>query len=716
MISLEKLEIEAFRGFAARLEINLASDAILVTGPDGLGKTSLTDAITWALTGTLPQMPERKARRDEEFVVNRYRPGAEAEVALSVRHAGVVTRVRRVGSSKTGSTLSLERDGRVYSGEHADHELWGIFGVTSQRELDLAATGWGILRQDAMRAVLTAPAEEFQARLRDILGLGVLAEFEAAARAESKRAADEEAAARSEVDELQRALSQAEAQIHSVSRSVADAEPVTLAHERLETWARTAAGRVEFAVPPAAQVEAARQLATQAGDAERRLRELRVRQSELNALRQDDATSELAAAREALRQAERELDEGRSEVQRAEALQAEVAARSAELTQLAASALPLLTETCPVCENPIRPEAVAARLQRIVAGEESGPELSLAGEAAAASRSRLARIEAAFGASHHAVALLEQRTAQAREAATELAEVESKILALANAPDLRLPLLGRGSDRSDFDFATTVEALVELQRAVTSVLRAASAVQVSSRLPRLEQELANVRERQRLATDKLEALARHASTAQQLSVAATSAALDVTEEALTTIGPYFGEVFRRLAAHPTFSELGLEHDVYYGKARTWARLRDPVSDVNVNPQLILSEGQLNVVALSYFVAFALTAGDKALPFLVLDDPLQSLDDMNVLGFGDLCRHLRDGRQLVITTHDPRFGRLLERKLRPRRPDQTLTRIHFKSWDRDGPEFSVDTFGPQVPPTLLHRDNGANGSAAEVPDA
>jgi hypothetical protein len=38
---------------------------------------------------------------------------------------------------------------------------------------------------------------------------------------------------------------------------------------------------------------------------------------------------------------------------------------------------------------------------------------------------------------------------------------------------------------------------------------------------------------------------------------------------------------------------------------------------------------------------------KVLPFLLLDDPLQSMDDVNVLGFSDLCRHVRRRRQLVV---------------------------------------------------------------------
>lgn len=215
MTFLEALEIEAFRGFASRQTIRLDSDAVVVTGSNGLGKTSLTDAVTWVLTGTLPQMPSRRGRRDEEYVVNRYREGEVAEVTLRVEKDGQRWGLRRRGSSKHGSQLSVERREARYVGDAAGEALCDLFGVREQREIDLAVQGWGILRQDEMRAVLSAPADEFQARLRDILGLGVLAGFEKAAKEACKEAMDAAAGARREADQLQVAVSRAEADLNA---------------------------------------------------------------------------------------------------------------------------------------------------------------------------------------------------------------------------------------------------------------------------------------------------------------------------------------------------------------------------------------------------------------------------------------------------------------------------------------------------------------------
>ncbi len=70
--------------------------------------------------------------------------------------------------------------------------------------------------------------------------------------------------------------------------------------------------------------------------------------------------------------------------------------------------------------------------------------------------------------------------------------------------------------------------------------------------------------------------------------------------------------------------------------------------------------------------------------MLLDDPVQSMDDVNVLGFADLSRHLRKTRQLIISTHERRLAGLLERKLAPRSANDTTTVLEFVGWDRSGP--------------------------------
>jgi ABC-type lipoprotein export system ATPase subunit len=70
--------------------------------------------------------------------------------------------------------------------------------------------------------------------------------------------------------------------------------------------------------------------------------------------------------------------------------------------------------------------------------------------------------------------------------------------------------------------------------------------------------------------------------------------------------------------------------------------------------------------------------------LILDDPLQSLDEINLLGMVDLFRRAKAQRQLIIATHDHRFAALLRRKLRPVSMEQTLALVRLEDWQAAGP--------------------------------
>ena len=143
-------------------------------------------------------------------------------------------------------------------------------------------------------------------------------------------------------------------------------------------------------------------------------------------------------------------------------------------------------------------------------------------------------------------------------------------------------------------------------------------------------------ERVSAEVQQLQDRARRAAT---LDGAARQAAERIIERALKRLQPSFSEVYDRLSPHPTFTELRATQDIYYNKNQVVPEVWDPERAVGGNPAQVLSEGQLNVVALSYFLGLALNAGSGALPFLALDDPLQAMDVLSVLGFADLSRQI-----------------------------------------------------------------------------
>jgi hypothetical protein len=192
-----------------------------------------------------------------------------------------------------------------------------------------------------------------------------------------------------------------------------------------------------------------------------------------------------------------------------------------------------------------------------------------------------------------------------------------------------------------------------------------------------------------------------ADRAKTLATGATRAIAGVTKTRFESLQPLVDDIFARLAPHPAFTTLGFEMGVAYRSGIADPFVKDPESGVSADPLLVFSSSQANVAALTYFLALSWASTMKALPFLLLDDPLQSMDDVNALGFSDLCRHIRRRRQLVVSTHENRLASLLERKLTPRTPEARTRVLRFTGWDRSGPTIEQEDVEPEAAGYLLN---------------
>lgn len=59
---LERITVQAFRGYPSRAEVVLSGDVVLLAGENGTGKTSLTEAFEWALFGSIVRKERSKTR------------------------------------------------------------------------------------------------------------------------------------------------------------------------------------------------------------------------------------------------------------------------------------------------------------------------------------------------------------------------------------------------------------------------------------------------------------------------------------------------------------------------------------------------------------------------------------------------------------------------------------------------------------------------------
>ncbi|MCG7583943.1 AAA family ATPase [Mycolicibacterium sp. OfavD-34-C] len=116
-----------------------------------------------------------------------------------------------------------------------------------------------------------------------------------------------------------------------------------------------------------------------------------------------------------------------------------------------------------------------------------------------------------------------------------------------------------------------------------------------------------------------------------------------------------------------------------------------------SPGAMLSAGNLNTAALTLFLALHLAAGER-LPLLILDDPVQSMDDVHISQFAALLRTLskQHRRQVVIAIHEralfdyltlelsPAFegDRLITVELKKQSDGSTLAEPKYREWAAD----------------------------------
>lgn len=104
-------------------------------------------------------------------------------------------------------------------------------------------------------------------------------------------------------------------------------------------------------------------------------------------------------------------------------------------------------------------------------------------------------------------------------------------------------------------------------------------------------------------------------------------------------------------------------------------------DAGGTPGAMLSAGNLNTAALTLFLALHLSVPRK-LPWLILDDPVQSMDDVHISNFAALLRTLskEHNRQIMIAVHDRQLFEYLRLELSPASSEDSLLTLEMSRSD------------------------------------
>jgi exonuclease SbcC len=111
------------------------------------------------------------------------------------------------------------------------------------------------------------------------------------------------------------------------------------------------------------------------------------------------------------------------------------------------------------------------------------------------------------------------------------------------------------------------------------------------------------------------------------------------------------------------------------------------------PGAMLSAGNLNTAALTLFLSLHLSVKPE-LPWLLLDDPVQSMDELHVAQFAALLRTLakRERRQLIIAIHERQLFEYLSLELSPAFVGDKLITIEVSKSPEGSTRYSTNVVG------------------------
>jgi DNA repair exonuclease SbcCD ATPase subunit len=211
------------------------------------------------------------------------------------------------------------------------------------------------------------------------------------------------------------------------------------------------------------------------------------------------------------------------------------------------------------------------------------------------------------------------------------------------------------------DISATRVLLLREQERNSSLERALFIRQSSSsqdRVATMESRVAQLRQSVEVETARLAALERAQDAARQVDTAAKSVANEVLTEQFDIVLPLLKELYRRLRPHTDWREIEID---FGGTVR--ASLNFTVGEGR-NPQFLFSSGQRRAAGIAFLLAVHLSRPWCKLRSLLLDDPVQHIDDYRALNLVEVLSAIRrTGRQVVIAVEDSALADLLCRRLR-----------------------------------------------------
>ena len=634
---LKELELTGFRGFRDQARIPFASGFTIITGRNGAGKSSICDAIEYVICGQLSRFAASDVEGGER--ISDYfwwRDGQEP------RERKVLAKFELDGGSlgewsatPEGVKRSFSEDLLFDKSSHPPEPLVRLCQTTLIRDESIVRLSTDIPEADRFELFYKA------------IGLSDLSEIERRAnrlheqlRERAKQLENEYRVRRERVSLVISDLSETR-----ILASKSTGSDVTDIQRRL---AALAGASVDL---PLSQLAMAAQRAVTADRVRlQTLERLDAELSQSNAWRAELAAVEKAAEEvgEKIETAQAELREAaRLRDQAIELLQAARLQNSglASLAQLREHGLRLGLDQghCPLCGSKISEEEFQNHLAEIQLNIERHNE----------SLSRLSSDEASRTLTYAAkLDEVENLSRQHRQALAELKTRRRNLESLeesATSLDVRLD-----ADIIREALETRQSKIRELEVALAEF----EAMTAFGRVGDLDKQRVLAEQDVETLAKQIERLSAAAQNAKTAEDTARRISWEAVDDSMAALSPLLSELYFRLKPHMDYAE------VRYRMRGDVKRFLSFAVGSDINPRFTFSSGQRRALGLAFLLAVHLSRPWCKLRTLVLDDPVQHIDDYRALRFAEVLSSIRQmGEQVICTVEDPELADFLCRRLR-----------------------------------------------------
>lgn len=635
------VEVAGFRGFKDVTRFDFPPGFVVLTGRNGAGKSTVLDAIDYAFTGTINKYAVKGAKGggldSHIWWVGDGAPAAQyVEVGLVTQDGQTLKVVR---SRDRGLQTPIHDVANYLCAPGMAERDWQHTFVQTTLIRDETLSGLSLdlpeqARFEAVRAAIGGLAgPDYSGRTTELNKAAL-----AAKRAQDAKLADAQA-------ELGRALS-ALTEARSITERQADVSEAEQIIQRIAS---------DVAAPGRKRSEALRRRVAERKQSTSVLMDAFI-QTEKSVAAERLFTSDegvadslaLAARTEALEQELSGAFAALKSAQQAAAAEREADAFAAHMIALLqhGEAIGLVDGHCPLCD------AVRSDPEFANGIEVARARMQAGGEAAARAADTLTKAEAA-------VRLAEQELAAAKRALEELDDRRARSAqALASA---RAVFERHGISVGSMAPEQLRSLLLKRQEETAQLEHALFVLEASGahdRVTALEARVGQLRDNVEEESLRATTAERAVEAAKQIDNAAKGVANQILTEQFDTVMPLLKELYQRLRPHTDWREIEID---FGGEVR--ASLNFTVGNGR-NPQFLFSSGQRRAAGLAFMLAIHLSRPWCLLQSLLLDDPVQHIDDYRALNLVEVLAAIRrTGRQIIIAVEDPALADLLCRRLR-----------------------------------------------------